>query len=476
MISEKTLGIKAKEMKKEYDVIIAGGGPAGIAAAISCGRNGLDTLLVEFTGSLGGTSTSGALPFFLGAMTGSVPFRTMLERNLQYSELPRPKEAVKGIFLSIINRIKENNGGVGPSVIAQTDKYPGLDRLGCHDEFTFDIEAGKRVFDEMVAESGADVLFHSMVIATEVRDRKVLGAYISNKEGLTYIKAKSFIDCSGDADMINSAGFDTYKGDRETGEMTAVGLVSHIEGIDSGKIEKYLADGGDPWFFDSCAKARERYPEANFPKNLIIFPMVQPGVFMINGGTSFSDIDGTNPWDISKHMMVGRQRGRDLVEKLFRPFMPGAENCSLRLTAVYPGVRETRRIIGEYMIKGEDILDGKRYYDTVALAGRHFDLSRKNERPNHEIYRNRQGGVSSIPYRAMIPKDTVNIIAAGRCIAADGQALGPVRIMSTCFALGEAAGEATALRLGNNVSYKEVDIDKLKSNLKRRGAVTDPDE
>lgn len=474
MNSDNGLWVKAKEIENEYDVIIAGGGPAGIAAAISCGRNGLKTLLVEFTGSLGGTSTSGALPFFLGAMTGSIPFRTMLDKNLQYKDLPRPQEAVKGIFLEIINRIKKENGGVGPSILAQTDKYPGLDRLGCHDEFTFDIEIGKRVFDEMVTEAGTEILFHSMVIAAKTNDRVVQGVYISNKDGITYAKAKSYIDCSGDADMVNYAGFDTYKGDRITGEMTAVSLVAHIEGIDSSKIEQYLLDGGDPWFYDSCKKAIEKYPEANLPKTLIIFPMVQPGVFMINGGTAFGGIDGLNPREISKHMITGRKRGNDLIEKLFRPYMPGAKNCRLRLTAVYPGVRETRRIVAEYMFTEQDIMDRKKFKDTVALAGRHFDLARKSGQPMHDMYDKASGGVSSVPYSAMIPKDTRNIIAAGRCIAADGQALGPVRIMSTCFALGEAAGEATALRMKENVSYKDIDIDILRGNLKAKGAVVDP--
>ena len=193
--------LKADKSKEFYDVIVVGGGSAGIAAAVSCARSGLKALIIEKNGCFGGTSTMGALPFYLGAMTGSMPFRKMLKNDLKYSELARPRYAVKGIFAEIIDKINQSEGGVGPAVLAQTNKYPGLDRLGCHDEFTFDIEIGKRVLDEIVTESGADILFHSQVIATEVDNGEIQGVYVANKSGLSYIEAKTFIDCSGDADI-----------------------------------------------------------------------------------------------------------------------------------------------------------------------------------------------------------------------------------------------------------------------------------
>lgn len=471
-----SLCLQATESKERFDVIVAGGGPAGTAAAVAAARQGLRTLLLEGTGCLGGTSTSGALPFWLGAMTGSIPFRKMLEKGLRYADLPRPRPAVGGIFLEAVRRIKAAGGGVGPAVLAQTDRHPGLDRLGCHDEFTFDIETGKRVLDEMATEAGVEVLYHTIVLGASLSGGRVTGVYAANKDGLTRVRAETFIDATGDADLVSRCGFATYKGDRESGAMTAASLVAHIEGIDSAAMERYLDGGGDPWFPDICAEARRERPGADIPKSLIIFPMVQEGVFMVNGGTAFDGFDGTSARDMTALTLLGRRRARVLVEDLFRPYMPGSRGCRLRLTAAYPGVRETRRIVAECTLREEDLLEGRSFPDTVALAGRHFDLSRGGSgtgQPFHDRNLSVKGGITPIPYRAMIPRDTQNIIAAGRCIAADGQALGPARIMSTCFAMGEAAGVAAALHLRGGKAYRDVDPGELRETLRKQGALVD---
>lgn len=472
-----------KEVKKYkvYDVVVAGGGPAGIGAAIAAAKNGMKVLLIEGNGCLGGTSTAGALPFYLGAMTGSIPYKDMLEQGLSYKDLPRPRKAVGGVFDEVTTAMKDANGAVGPCEMAQTDKYPGLDRLGCHDEFTFDIEIGKRVLDELMQLHGVDLLYYTQAMDVEREGNRILGVYIHNKSGLQFVPCKAVVDCSGDADLVARAGYETYKGDRETGEMTAASLVSHIENVDSAAMEKYLNEGGDPWMRPQCEAARAEHPEDDgLPHNIIIFPMMQDGVFMINSGTSLSKIDGTSGDDMTKVTLWGRQRGKYLTEELFRKHIPGAENCRLRLTASYPGVRETRRIIAERMLTEEDLLNGEKFEDTIALAGRHFDLTRPSRskgvegcQPFADNRKSVRGGVACIPYRALVPKDADDIIVAGRCIAADGQALGPARIMSTCMATGEAAGTAAALKVKQNISFRDVNTGELRQILKANGAEID---
>ncbi len=456
-----------------YDVIVAGGGPAGFAAAISAARQGLKTLLLELNGCLGGTATAGALPFYLGSMTGSIPFRQMVEKGLCYRDLPRPRTAVRGIFGETIQRIRSAGGGIGPCVLAQTDRWPGLDRLGCHDEFTFDLETGKRVFDEMAEEAGVHLLFYTQVIDVACDGERVQGVYTCNKDGITFYEAKAFLDCTGDADLVDRAGFLTYKGDRETGEMCAVNLVAHLENIDSAKLEAYLNQGGDPWFGDICKRMQKEHPDLDLPDHLIIFPMVQEGVFMINGGTSFTDYDGTNAESLTALTLRGRKRAKILAERLFRTMIPGGEHCRVRLTASYPGIRETRRIVAEYGLTEEDLLEGRTFPDTIAFAGRHFDLGRKTGQPFHQRNLSVKGGIASIPYRCMIPKGSKNLLAAGRCIHADGQALGPARIMSTCYAVGEAAGQAAYLSLRDNKAFREVNTDELRDRLRKSGAEID---
>ena len=456
-----------------YNVVVAGGGPAGIAAAIAAARLGQKTLLIEANGCVGGTSTAGALPFWLGYMNGSVPFPQMMKQGLQYKDLPRPRRAVGGIFEEIFQRIKKENGGIGPCRLAQTNRYPGLDRLGCHDEFTFDIEIGKRVLDEMLLEAGVQLRYYARVIDAVRTGNSVTGIYFADKSGIQYVSADTFIDCTGDADVVHFAGFETYKGDKVTGEMTSVSLVAHIEQVDASQIEAYLNAGGDPWFRDICKKAKAEHPEADLPDALIIFPMMQDGVFMVNGGTSFSGYDGTSGRDLTEVTLRGRQRARMLTEVLFRHYMPGAAQCRLRLTASYPGIRETRRIVSERALTEQDLLNGTNFTDTVALAGRHFDLDRKNGQPFADAGRSVRKGITAIPLSCMIPQNAENLLAAGRCIEAEGQALGPVRIMSTCMAVGQAAGTAAVLKIRSRLPLQQLDVKRLQEELRCQNAEID---
>lgn len=472
-----------------YDVVIAGGGPAGFAAGIAAARGGLQALLIEASGCMGGVSTSGALPFILGATTGSIPFPQMIAQGLQYRDLPHPRKAVGGIFDLVVAAIKKEKGGVGPAVMAQTEQYPGLDRLGCHDEFTFDLEVGKRVYDSLAEEYGLSVLYYSRVLSANLEEGRVKGVFVANKDSVVYVACKAVIDCTGDADVVAAAGYETYKGDRLTGEMTEVGFIAHVENIDPAPLEDYLNRGGDPWFTPACAAAKAEHPERDVPNSLVIFPMFQPGVFMINGGANRNGIDGTSAASLTEVTLWGRKQAKFVTEEIFRKHIPGAEHCRLRLTAAQPGVRETRRIVAEYTLTEEDLLQGTCFDDVIALAGRHFDLGRLQDLAQQEekisgtpvcenlmqafAFNRVKHGVTQIPYRTLIPKGSSDIIVAGRCIAADGQALGPARIMSTCMAMGEAAGVATVLKLREDVPYRDVDTEELRSILRNYGAQVD---
>jgi hypothetical protein len=459
-----------------YDLIVAGGGPGGTAAAIAAGRLGLNVLLVENQGCLGGNGTSGALPFWLGCMNGSKPYQKMLKEGLEYKDLrENSRYVVKGIFQEIVDRIKQEGYGVGPGKVAQTNR---LDRLGCHDEFTFDIEAGKRIHEEMVLEAGVDILYFTTALTPCIIDNIIKGLYIVNKEGLSYVATKAVVDCTGDADIVYRSGYNTYKGDKETGLMNAVSLVNHIENVDTDSVANYLQSGGDPWFRQFVKKAKEN-TNKDFNDMIIMFPMIKDGVFMVNGGTGFPMIDGTNAKELTEVMIKGRKRAKDLLEDLFRPYIPGFKNAGLRLTASISGVRETRRIVGEYVLSEEDVLVGKQFNDTIAFSGRHFDLGRPYKKTNGS-WGIKQSNIHNkaipdnktpVPYRSLIPEDSSNIIVAGRCISADGQALGPLRIMPTCYATGQAAGTAAVQVVKKDIKFSEVDVEKLKVTLVDNGAI-----
>jgi len=467
--------IHVQNQLEQYDVVVCGGGPAGIGAAIACANAGQKTLLIEAGGCLGGTSTLAALPMMLGYTNGSVPFYKMVAEKLPYSKLPHPRRAVGGIYEKVMKAIMDEGGSLGPSRVAQTDKYPGLDRMGCHDDFVFDIEIGKRVFDRLAIDAGIHLRYYARVIDVERKNNRIEGIYFADKSGITYVPAKTVIDCTGDADVTYQAGFSTIKGDPETGKMSIAGLVAHVENVDSAAIEKYMKDGNEPWFNSICARARAEHPDLNLPDRINMFPMVQEGVFMINGGSSWPGYDGTDGESLTALTIRGRIEAEKVINVLMRGYFPGCENARLRLTAYYPGIRETRRIISEGALTEEMLLNSVKPNDTVALGGRHFDLSRENHVQQFASKGLMPGlGITPIPYSSMIPKGSENIIVAGRCIDAEGQALGPVRIMSTCMALGEAAGVASAMRNGIDCSYKEVSVPELRKTLLANDAEVEP--
>ena len=240
----------------------------------------------------------------------------MIEKGLKYLELPHLRKAVGGLFDRFISAVKAENGGVGPAKLAQTDRYPGLDRLGCHDEFTFDLETGKRVYEQLALASGVTLLYYSRALRADLDGGRVRGIWLQCREGVVYVSCRAIIDCTGDADVVFHSGYETYKGDRETGEMTNVSLIAHVENIDPARLEAYLNGGGDPWFTGFCAQAQRDHPGYDAPNALVLFPMMQPGVFMVNGGTNRGGIDGTRSRDLTEVSLWGRQRARFLTEEI----------------------------------------------------------------------------------------------------------------------------------------------------------------
>ena len=462
--------VKVSECDQIHDLIICGGGPAGIAAAIAAGRAGLRVCLIERAGYLGGVSTACALPFWLGGFTGSRPYREMLREGTPYEDLPRPRRAVGGIFRELCDALREAGAGTGadPFVMGQASQYPGLQRLGCHDEFTFDLEAGKRILEEKVLEAGVGLLFYTTVCGAEAEEDRIRAVITASKDGLTRHRAEAFIDCTGDADVAHYAGAPTTEA--PPGDVSAVSLIVHVENVDAEKLEAYLNAGGDPYFQAACARAISEHPELDLPETMLIFPMVQPGVFMINGGTDLTGYDALNPSDMTKLSVRGRARAENIAKHVFR-YIPGGENCRVRLTAPWPGVRESRRIVSQGALTEEDLLTGRTFFDSIALAAHHFDLDRGRRQPFHEKHLRMKRDAAQIPYSCMVPKGIDNLLAAGRCIQADGQALGPARIMATCFAVGQAAGTAAAIRHAQRCAFSNVPFPVLRRRLLDNGAI-----
>lgn len=457
-----------------YDVVVVGGGPAGTAACIASARGGAKTLLVESSGCMGGQATNGGLPFWLGA-------RAQTADGL--------KDVVGGIYAELRDNMIAEGTAVGQGRSLPQDGK--LLKIGItDDEVMFDVEGGKWLHEQLAIKAGVEILYFTTMLAPKVKDKTIEGLFLVNKNGLCYVDAKVVIDCSGDADVVYRAGFDTLKGDRDTGAVCPATLVWHVEDVDIDAVAEYLNNGGDKRFRALVAELAEKgiwQWEVDFVN---FFPMVKKGVVMINGQPQIN-IDGTDARSLTKAMIKGRQNAVDYLNKIMRPYLPGFKDARIRYVASYIGIRETRRIVGEYTLTTEDIVYGRDFDDIIALSGYHFDLGKPVKRsdgtwmiiqPLHQNVNSGQTqpmkkagkGFVEIPFRCLIPKGAKNLLAAGRCISTDDQALGPVRVMAPCFAMGQAAGTAAAITVAENIDVQQLDPTILRKTLVSQHAILEP--
>lgn len=402
-----------------FDVVVAGGGPAGIGAAITAARAGAKTLLLEKTGTLGGVSANSLLSLWLGSRKNG-------------------KFVNEGLFPEFIQRMHELTPITSPY-----ETY-GVEGLSLNkEEFIFSTEDSPLIFDRMACKAGVTTLFFSQVIDVIRSGNRLEALCIAGKSGLRLVRGRFFIDCTGDADLVAYAGFET----RREPELAPMSLLWLVENVDSKQLSQYLAQGGDKRFRTLIAEQRKL---GNWPwldAILGFFPLPEPGVYLVNPGLSQVNLDGCRDEDLTRCMIQGREMAQHILKQIMHPFVPGFEQARIRRIAPFPGVRETRKIVAHYRLTEKDVCSGKKFEDTAARSNYVLDLGRLHRSKDGflEIF---QPGHSippipvpvSIPTACMLPKEAENLIAAGRCVDADGQALGPIRVMAPCMAMGERAG------------------------------------
>lgn len=436
-----TLSIAANSTAK-YDVVVAGGGPAGIGAAAAAAKNNCRVLLIESTGCLGGTASNCGLPLWLG--------------NPPDELLPDD-----GLYIDFVNMLKSISPGT-------REIAPPLNKLPLKNSIVYDPEKGKMKFEEFVLGYDVELLYFTTLLAVRREHNRVTGVFISNKDGVTYVEADAFVDCTGDADMAHSGGFATF---RET-PCAPVSLLWQVEDVDKAELEEYLDSGGDHRFREMIKALRDK-KIWNWPDNILgFFPTHRTGMMIVNPGMAQVNVDGTSAKELTEVMVRGRKAVYDMLEKVMRPFVPGFKNASVRYIAAAPGIRETRKIKGLYTLTYEDILARTAFPDTVVISHYGFDLGRPEQMPDgswrseQPLRDNRKvpGGQTCLPYRCLVPESSENMLVAGRCVSVAEQALGPVRVMLPCFAAGLAAGAAAVQIAGDGINAAEVNIEKLRQD------------
>lgn len=442
----------------ETDVLVVGGGPAGIAAAVAAARAGARTRLVERFGFLGGNLTAGLVG----------PCMT------SYS-LDGQEQLIRGVFDEFVRRMEEIGGAMHPSRTQAGDAYAGFIVYG-HDKVTpFEPEAAKTTALEMCREAGVELRLHSFVADAVVRDGRVTGVVAVSKSGMEMLPATVTVDCSADGDVAAAAGVAFHYGRDSDGLAQPMTVFFRVAGVDDEAVERYVrAHPGDFRPFESVVtKARD---EGRFPsprRGVGMYRTLRPGVWRINT-TRVLGRNGTDVTDLT----AGEVEGRDQVQALvtfFRESLPGFGRCELLDTATVIGVRETRRIDGEYRLELSDLQSGRHFDDTIALCAYPVDIHDPAGAGGGVDESAGTANVYEIPYRSLVPRDVDGLLVAGRSISASHEALAAVRVMPPAFAMGEAAGTAASLAARSGVTPRDVDIAALRHALRSQGAYLGPE-
>lgn len=435
-----------------YDVIVSGGGPAGLAAAISSARLGARTLLIEKNGWLGGMATSGLVHPFMPSYAGDKPIN-------------------KGIFWEVVERMVALEAAVHPD-----DTKMGTGETGFvvwpHAHVTpFDAEVLKWVIQDLVEEAKVEVILHADVVQALHEGNTANGVVIESKSGRMAFMAKVLVDATGDADLANFLGIGYQKGNVTDGSMQPATLFFRLAGVDRPKIDAYIKANPEERHFKSFAQ--QAIKDGKFipsKHDILLFYTPREGEVAINT-TRVHGIDGTNVFDLTRAEFETRRQVRILVN-FFREYVPGFEHCYITTTAQEIGIRETRRIIGEYMLNVEDVLDTHQFVDNIAQCAYMIDI---HDRKSTQLFYTPvpDGKSYGIPFRCLIPQNMENILFAGRCISATQEAQGSLRVMPPSFSLGQAAGTAAALSALGRVRPRKLDIEKLRKTLVENGQVVD---
>lgn len=417
----------------QSDLVVVGGGPAGIAAALAGARNGLSVTLLERYPYLGGLA-SGGMVLVLDDMWDST-----------FGEI-----SVRGVCLDLIERLdarglakfpRQDEWGTSPSAISRWTRWGAFDFHTQHKPHpivfaaAFDPDGWKRAALEMVAEHGVNLRLHSWFSHAIVEDGRIKGVVCDTKSGREAIVGSVVIDATGDLDVAVSAGAP------HIGGAYMLTTVFRLGNVDCDAAERFEHE--QPIEFARLDKEVKRLIGGSWAHWWLRTPL--PGVVWCNC-PHMTGLDGLKVEDLTRAEMQGRQHIHQTVDYI-RRHMPGFERCVVIDIAPQTGVRQTRMLEGEYVITKEDLMERKRFPDAVA-RGRDY----------------------TTPYRAIVPKGVDNLLVAGRHYSATSSAQKMSREIPPCMAMGEAAGVAAALALDAGVTVREVDVKRLQATLRAQGA------
>lgn len=458
-----------QQVMDDYEVVVLGGGAAGLSAAAAAAKSGRRTLLVEAGPSIGGELISG-MP-----VDGAVN--------------ARGEWILGGVGREFFDECERLGGYIGPINDHRLIYY-----------VAFDPEVMKMAVVNVMARHGVDLLLHSFVNEVEAEAGVVRSIRVINKSGVTEIRARIFLDCSGDGDLAALAGAEFLKGS-EKGEFQPISLMFRLSGVETDRLLEFVRDNPAHFAFGESDAIREGRTDAELAASLHrqgepavflkgdgpllseaiarkeIFPtaliMIQPTSHarkeVCLNATRVANIDATNTRELSK---VLPQLVEQVIEctAFMRARVPGFEEAAFAGISPRLGIRETRRIVGEATLTGEEVLAAKKSDEGVAKGCHHVDIHQDGTGQIRIPVAN--GGSYDIPWGCLVPKRLKNVLTAGRCASADREANGTMRVMGSCMGMGQAIGVASALYLEQKLGdTRDIPIERLRARLREMGAV-----
>lgn len=428
-----------------YDVVVCGGGTAGLPAALAAARRGAKVAIVERYGFLGGNPATSIMPAWHGL-----------------------RDHHTGMLTEFARRVKDF--GLGPDPLATAS--------------LIEPEAVKILFLKMALEAKVDLHLHTFLCGVEKSGARVARIVTESKSGRRAFEAKTFIDATGDGDAGYLAGAKCLKGDN--GKMQGMALRFRIGYVDNARYLAWAAQnlryyrgaqeqqllalrekalGGEPFHVGSdLSEIWNDDPDPELPRNTyFVTSSIRPNELSVNA-TRVYDLDGTRAEDLTKAEILTRLQAF-AIWRYLKKNIPGFERSAVVETAPQVGVRESRAVVGDYVVSTEDFLAGRQFPDSVLTCRVVFDSHDKGKYDTRSL----RGGLVDIPYRCFLPAGVDGLLVAGRCLSSDHLANSAVRRMESAFQTGEVAGTAAFLALEKGVAPRKLPVEALQAELRRAG-------
>ncbi len=433
------VALQARELEiiAKADVVVCGGGPAGVAAAVAAARMGRAVVLIEQTGCLGGLGTSGMVP----------------------------------VFCPATDREKVIAAGLCKEVMDETALRMGVEVN--YNWFPFDYEVLKVIYDEIVLDAGVKLLLATTLADVVVEDGQVKAVVVATRKGLAAIVGEVFVDGTGDGNVSAWAGAECEIGG-PGGELMGPTLCSMFSNVDWAAYRAAETQGmsARSIWLDLVESGKAPVQEYHLPGAFKASPT--------RSGNNVGHCYGVNGLD-EESLTEGYVEGRKLVGmylSFYREHVPGYENAELAWTGSLLGVRETRRVMGDYVLNFDDYKARASFPDEIGRFAYPIDIHSGTTDPSAQKHvetemRETQLGVGEsygIPYRSLIVKGLSNLLVAGRCMSTDRQVQSSLRVMPGCFVTGQAAGVGAGLAVEKRSPVREINTDKLRELLRHQGA------